>query len=383
MRAVHSWSRAPTMAECRSLGVARPYELAFFDLPVPPVGPGEALVRTLFSGLSSGTELTYVKGTDPAFVSRMDPELCAFVAGRGSRSYPVTAMGYMEVAEVVESRRPDLPVGAVVAAAYGHRSCHVLSGSHHIVPMPPDVDPVLGIFLAQMGPIAANGLLHAAAEFRPHPDPALGDGVRDRCVLVTGAGVVGLLTALLARRHGAAAVVVADPDPRRLAVARALGLEVVDASATETWRWCKESWVHGPRDRGADLVFQCRARDVILHEALRSLRPQGVVIDLAFYGGGAENLRLGEEFHHNGLTIRCAQINRVPRGLAGAWGRSRLSEETARLLATDGSAIRDHLLTDVVPVDDAPEVILQLARRERHALQVVLDFGRATSATSR
>ena len=362
------------MGRCLSLGVAAPHQLAFFELDVPPLEDGDVLVRTLYSGLSAGTELSYVKGTDPAFSSWVDPDLGVFVPGQGSRSYPVVSMGYMEVGEVVASRRDDLEVGTVVAAAYGHRSCHVLSATAHIAPLPPDLDPVLGIYLAQMGPIAANGLLHAAAEFRPHPDPALGDGVRDRNVLVTGAGVVGLLTALLARRHDARAVVVADPDPQRLAAAESLGLEVVDTSHTEVWRWCKGAWAHGHGDRGADVVFQCRARDIVLHDALRALRPQGVVIDLAFYQGGAGHLRLGEEFHHNGLSIRCAQIGRLPRGLADTWNRSRLSAETAALLAEDGTAIREHVVTDVVPVRDAPALIMDLVRRERQALQVVLNF---------
>ena len=33
-----------------------------------------------------------------------------------------------------------------------------------IVPVPPDLDPLLGIYVAHMGPICANGLLHAAVE---------------------------------------------------------------------------------------------------------------------------------------------------------------------------------------------------------------------------
>ena len=362
------------MAECFSLGLRAPLELDFFDLDVPPLGDGEVLIRTLYSGLSAGTELTYVKGTDPAFTATRDPELGVFVKDGGSRHYPVVAMGYMEAGEVVESRRADLSAGQVVAAAYGHRSCHVLGASAHVVPVPEELDPMLGIYFAQMGPIAANGLLHAAAEFSHDANPGLGDGVRDRAVVVTGAGVVGLLTALLARRHGARAVVVADPDPHRLTVAQRLGLDVVDESADELWRWCKEAWVHGAHDRGADLVFQCRGRDAVLHEALRSLRPQGVVVDLAFYTGGAPGLRLGEEFHHNGLTIRCAQINRVPRGLGGTWDRARLSRETVALMAAEGTAIRRHLVTDVVPVREGPAVIAELARRERRALQVVLDF---------
>ena len=47
--------------------------------------------------------------------------------------------------------------------------------------------------------------------------------------------------------------------------------------------------------------------------ALRSGR-RATVVDLAFYTGGADDVALGEEFHHNGLSLRCAQIGRVPRG---------------------------------------------------------------------
>ncbi|MDP9401637.1 MAG: zinc-binding alcohol dehydrogenase, partial [Actinomycetota bacterium] len=193
---------------------------------------------------------------------------------------------------------------------------------------------------------------------------------------VTGGGVVGLLTALFALHHGAREVALADPDPQRLAIAAALGVETVDERRTETepWRWCKERWVHGPGDRGAEVVFQCRGRAAVLHEALRSLRPQGAVIDLAFYQGGAPELRLGEEFHHNGLTIRCAQVARVPRGLAGAWDRRRLAEETGRLLAARGDAIRRHLITDVIPIEEGPAFLAALARREHTAVQVVFAF---------
>jgi threonine dehydrogenase-like Zn-dependent dehydrogenase len=360
--------------ECLSLGVRAPFELEVFRLELPAPRAGEVLVRTLYSGVSAGTELTYVKGTDPGFTSHRDPERGVFVPGEPSRTYPVRSMGYMEVGEVVESHRPDLPVGTVVGSAYGHRSCHVLGEGALAVPLPDGVDPLVGIYLAQMGPICANGVLHATAELAPSEDPALGDGVRDRNVLVTGAGVVGVLTALFARLHGARSVVVADPDPARLATAASLGLQVLDERETSASEWCKQEWVHGAADRGADLVLQCRARSSVLHEALRALRPQGTVIDLAFYTGGADDLRLGEEFHHNGLTIRCAQINRVPRGFAHRWDRPRLALETGRLLQAYDAALAEHLVTDVVPFSAAADVILAIARGERPPGQVVVDF---------
>ncbi len=47
---------------------------------------------------------------------------------------------------------------------------------------------------------------------------------------------------------------------------------------------------------------------------------------------------------------------------------------TARLLTAHGPALRRHLVSDVVPVDEGPSVLLGLARRERPAGQVVFTF---------
>jgi threonine dehydrogenase-like Zn-dependent dehydrogenase len=134
----------------------------------------------------------------------------------------------------------------------------------------------------------------------------------------------------------------------------------------------KTAWRHTADDRGADVVFQCRGQASALQLALRLLRPQGTVIDLAFYQGGTEEVRLGEEFHHNGLGVRCAQIGRVPRGLASTWDRERLSAATIDLLRRDGDVIRKHLVSAVVPFAEAPQFFDDLAARRRHELQAVL-----------
>ncbi|HJU02129.1 MAG TPA: zinc-binding dehydrogenase, partial [Actinomycetes bacterium] len=176
-----------------------------------------------------------------------------------------------------------------------------------------------------------------------------------------------------------AEVLVADATPARLDAARALGLGTVDDASGTAWRAVKERWRHDPSDCGADVVFQCRGRTAALAGALRSLRPQGTVIDLAFYQGGAPDLALGEEFHHNGLTIRCAQIGRVPRGMAHLWDRRRLAAETVELLRASGPAMREHLVTDLVPLEDAPALLADLAGRRRHVLQAVFSCPAATA----
>jgi threonine dehydrogenase-like Zn-dependent dehydrogenase len=357
-----------------TLGVSAPGRLAFFPRRAAPPEVGGFTVETLFSGLSAGTELSFVKGTNPAIGRAWDPERGVFDDAGPGTGYPVRRMGYMEVGRVVTSRSAPVRPGEVVAMRYGHADGHTAGPRDLAVPLPPDLDPILGVLVAHMGPICANGVLHAAAEEQDRgsgPDLELGLGVLGRAVLVIGAGVVGLLTGLFALRHGAAEVAVADPTPERLRAAARLGLTPVDEADEDVWRWAKDRWVHGPRDRGADVVFQCRGRGRALATALRSLRPQRTVIDLAFYQEGAGEVRLGDEFHHNGLGIRCAQIGRVPRRAERTWDRRRLADATVDLLVAEGDAVREALFTDVVPVCDAPAFVADLAARRRHTLQAV------------
>jgi threonine dehydrogenase-like Zn-dependent dehydrogenase len=366
---------APAHADtARSLGVQRAGQAAFFDVPIEPPGDGRFRVDTLYTGLSAGTELTFFKGTNPALHAGWDEQLGLFVPDRPARAYPVQTMGYMEVARVAEPGGDAAAPGERVAMAYGHKTAHCVDPTRdRFAVLPDDLDPLLGIYVAHMGPICANGLLHAASEVVGRDVRLLGDGVQGLDVVVIGAGVVGLLTALFASHHGAAAITVADSSPRRLRAAGALGFDVVDQSARDVARHVKARYRHGACDRGADVAFQCRARAESLAAALRSLRPQGTVIDLAFYTAGADPLRLGDEFHHNGLSVRCAQIGRVPRGLAPLWNRDRLSAETIELLRTHGDVIRREIVTDVVPFAAAPQLLDDLAARRREVIQAVFE----------
>ncbi|MEC5201114.1 threonine dehydrogenase-like Zn-dependent dehydrogenase [Arthrobacter sp. PL16] len=345
--------------------------LEIVEEQLPDVPESGLLLETLVTGLSAGTELAFVKGDHPGLRSSLDPDLGLFVPHAAGTAYPIRRLGYMEVARVAQSRTAAFSQGDVLACAYGHATMHVADPlKEHLVLLGQDLDPLLGVFVAHLGPICANGLLHAAAEATGGMVRGLADGVDGRQVLVTGAGPIGLLTALFARSLGAREVAVADSDPHRRRVAEELGFLALDLE-DDPGRLLKTRWRHGPADRGADLVFQCRGRPEALHAALRAARPQGSIIDLAFYTSGADAVRLGEEFHHNGLSLRCAQIGRVPRGLAGHWDRARLSAETIKLLRSHGNVIRKHLITDVVPYDDAPLLMHEVSQRQRHVLTAV------------
>jgi hypothetical protein len=345
--------------------VQRPNQAYFFEYAEAAPVTGQVRLETLYTGLSTGTELTYFRGTNPYLTSSWDAELGLFRDGAPADQLPKPFLGYMEVAQVITSHNDTLAEGSIIAAAYGHKTGHVMQPEQEFwLQLPATLDPLLGIYLAQMGPICANGLLHAAHDLYGSGVHDLGDGVRDQRVLVTGGGVVGLLTALFALHCGAAEVMLASSSPPRLRAAASLGLAAVDTRRQDAALTCKQAW-HGPRGRGADVVFQANPQASSLETALRALKPQGTVIDLTFYQEGAAAVHLGRAFHHNGLSIRCAQISRVPRGLDHSWDRRRLALATLGLLLEHGDAIREHLITHVLPLGDGPDFLAYLAEEYR------------------
>jgi predicted dehydrogenase/glycosyltransferase involved in cell wall biosynthesis/NADPH:quinone reductase-like Zn-dependent oxidoreductase len=354
----------------RSLGVSGPHEAFFSEYREGPLPPRHVRLETLYSGFSAGTELTFLKNTNPYFHSRFDGERGVFVTNEPDLRYPVPFLGYMEVARISDSDATGFASGQLVSGTFGHKTGHTANPEQEVlIALPSDFDPILGIFVAQMGPIAANGILHADAEFFGASVPHLGASLTGRPVVVFGAGSVGMLTALFARHAGASDVVITDISAFRRQRAEALGLTAM--TEEEICQYAKARWHDGAFGRGADFVFQTKATSESLHNALKTLRPQGTVIDLAFYQGGAAALRLGEEFHHNGLNIKCAQITRPPRPLMHAWNRSRLALETIKLLQNCGNAVRENLITHVIPLSEAPEFLRGLIDNRPDFIQIV------------
>ena len=117
-----------------------------------------------------------------------------------------------------------------------------------------------------------------------------------------------------------------------------------------------------------------------LHEASRSVQPGGRVVPAGFYQGPAVGLDLGEEFHHNRVSIVASQIGGLPAALTPRWDVARLHRAVLDLVAA-GRLDATSLVSHVVPAGDAASAYRLLDEDPSEALQVVLDF-RTTEATS-
>jgi len=348
------------MSGPRALMLEGPRALAFEPLQEPALGPGDVRIRTLFSGISAGTELSQYRGTNPFMHRRWDEQRRLFVDSEGpSWPYPVRNLGYEEAGEIVEIGKAvtGLKPGQRVYGTWGHRTHHVAAaGEVREKLLPEGADPRIGIF-SHIGAVALNGVHDAQLR------------IGDR-VAVFGLGVPGQIVAQAARASGATVIGV-DPDAGRRAKAQALGAaHLLDPSSLSVAEAIKEL----TQGKGADACIEVSGAAPALAEAIRSVAYSARVVALGFFQGELAGLRLGEEFHHNRVQLICSQIGGVAPDASYRWSKPRLWRSAIEL-QHEGLLDLLPLITHKVPFAGAPALFERLDRGEPGLLQAMLDFG--------
>jgi 2-desacetyl-2-hydroxyethyl bacteriochlorophyllide A dehydrogenase len=335
-----------------------PRSLAYVPIEMKPLAPEEVRIRTLYSGISAGTELSQYRGTNPFMNRRWDESSRLFVpADQPSWTYPVRNLGYEEVGEIVEvgSAVRDPQAGQHVFGTWGHRT-------HHVAPaeyardrlMPEGAEPLSGIF-SHIGAVALNGVHDAAIR--------MGD-----LVVVFGLGVPGQIVAQAARASSATVIGV-DPVRERREAAMKLGADrVLDPGAGSVAEIVKAE----TGGRGADVCIEVSGAAAALSEAIRTVAYASRVVAMGFFQGEAR-LSLGEEFHHNRIELVCSQISGVAPAASHRWGKPRLWRTAVRLQHERRLNLLP-LITHRVPFNQAPQLFARIDAGEPGMLQSVLTF---------
>jgi 2-desacetyl-2-hydroxyethyl bacteriochlorophyllide A dehydrogenase len=313
MTAEAFWLRGPGVGEIRSVTLPEPRS-------------HEVLVRTLFSGVSRGTETLIFRGEVPP--SQYADMRAPFQEG----DFPgPVKYGYLNVG-IIESGPA---AGQTVFCLYPHQTAYVVPADS-VTPLPADLSPRRAV-LAGTVETAVNALWDAA--------PLIGDRLS-----VVGAGMVGCCVARLLSRFPAMEVTLVDVDPSRAAIAQALGVEFAEPN-------------EAPAE--CDMVFHTSASSQGLQQSLEMLAPEGTVIDMSWYGNSAVALSLGGAFHSRRLTIRASQVGTV----SPARARSReTTDRMALALELLRDATFDALLTGNDRFTDLPDVMSRMASGELSAL---------------
>ena len=153
-----------------------------------------------------------------------------------------------------------------LSAETGGLAQYAVLKEYQVAPLPEQVSDVEGA-VVEPASVAAYGVDRA--------------GVRGGdVVLVTGAGPIGVLSALYANAVGAGTVVVAEPNPNRAALARGLDVGPVLDPTEDGFAETIRDLTNG---LGVDVVAECSGTTPGLATALSSVRRRGSIVQTGLH----------------------------------------------------------------------------------------------------
>jgi len=302
--------------------------------PLRPPRPGEALVRTLYSGISRGTERLILNGAVPG----TEWERMRAPMQEGAFPFPVK-YGYC-ASGLVEDGPKEL-LGKPVFCLHPHQDYFIAPMDMLVVV--PDAIPARRATLAANMETALNGLWDSGA------------GPADR-IAVVGGGILGLLVSHLASRLPGADVTLVDIESERAALAQRLGARFAQPSAVP---------------EGCDVVFHTSASAPGLATALAAAGTEATVVEMSWYGDSSVAADLGGAFHSSRLKLVSSQVGQVSPGRRPRWSYRRRLEAAIALL--DNPAL-DALVADEIAFEDAPRQLPAILGGKARGLAPVIRY---------
>jgi NADPH:quinone reductase-like Zn-dependent oxidoreductase len=293
-------NEAGAQRQATALWYAAVRECALNAEALPALGPGECLVRTLWSGISRGTERLVFEGRVPA----SEHERMRAPFQQGAFPFPVK-YGYCAVGTV--DAGPDELLGRTVFCLHPHQDRFVV--------------PVERVTIVPEGVPARRAVLAANMETALNAHWDAGSGPADRIVVV-GGGVLGLLVAFVAARLPGAEVTLVDLDESRAGLAEALG--------------CR---------------FHASASAAGLATAIGAAGFEARIVELSWYGEGSVAAPLGGAFHARRLQLVSSQVGQISPSRRARFGYARRMQAALGLLEDERL---DALITEEIAFRNAP-----------------------------
>jgi predicted dehydrogenase/threonine dehydrogenase-like Zn-dependent dehydrogenase len=378
------------------LVVAEAGEVKVLEVPRPVCGPGDVLVKTAYSVISTGTESWSIDSTEPISprdlagdtprlqkALRLANEVREKEGVRGLVDYvktvrrPRVTLGYSLTGEVIEvgKRVTDISIGENVACVGEGKASHAEFAAvprNLVTKIPAEVDMQSAAFVA-LGAIAIHALRQSQAQ--------VGDSV-----VVIGAGLVGNLVVQACKAAGCRVAAI-DAQPQRLDLAKLSGADLVALNTDEK---LLDHIQHFTRGRGADVVFICAstASSDPVNTASAVARDRGLVLivgrvgmdfDRKLYYQKELNIRMSRSlgpgrydpaYEEKGVDYPLGYVR---------WTLNRNMESFLDLLG-QGSIKVQGLVEGVVPVEEASRAYERV--KSGNKVAILLQYGGGKVPTS-
>ncbi|MGQ9501129.1 MAG: alcohol dehydrogenase catalytic domain-containing protein [Anaerolineae bacterium] len=336
-------------------------DLRLEERPVPPIGPGEVLLRVLRAGIC-GTDLRILHGAHrhypPGVVRIPGHEVVGEIAALGTdvsgwqvgqRVFVAPNMGCGHCRQCISgnnNRCPDYcALGITMDGAFAEyvRIPAAALQQGNLIPLDDSVDA------------AAAALIEPfACVLRGQDAVALGAG---DVVLIMGAGPIGILHTMLARLHGAARIIVSEVQSDRLTLAAAVGADrTVDVNVEDL----RQVVLAESDGAGADVVIV----------AAPAAAAQQSALEIAALGGRI-NFFGGLPRDHSVVPLDTNLIHYKELRVTGTTACSTYDCWRAAALLRRGRIDLGRLVSGIYPLERFAEAFT--AAEQRSALKIVFD----------
>ncbi len=330
----------------RSIVFRSPYDAVIEEDEIRDPGPREVLIESLYTLLSTGTEMTGYKGDFPpsSAWARMN-------------TYPFSP-GYSNVARVLAAGdEVASPLPDDMVFSWACHTSHAILDQEKVTKIPTGIEPKQAVF-GTLAQIALNGVRLGGIE--------LGN-----CVIIAGVGPVGQLSLQCARLSGACPLVAIDLLPRRLAIAEGHGADfTINPDQQDPAKTIAEI----TKNRMADVVYDVTGSPGYSPKGLKLLKKRGKLVILGSPRGPVE-IDFHNEVHTMGLRIIGAHnVMHTPVETPyNQWTLARDLELFFEMVATGRISVTD-LISHVYHWQDAPKAYEMLLQDLGETMCVVFDW---------
>ncbi|ELY21597.1 zinc-dependent alcohol dehydrogenase [Vreelandella titanicae] len=301
MSALDDVGKAPNAAKktwATAFWVTNPAQGEMRREQLSPPAQDEVHIRTLYSGISRGTESLVFNGRVP------ESEFSRMRAPFQSGEFPAPVKyGYCSVGRVEQG--PSVLLDKTVFCLFPHQDHYIVPASA-VLEVPTNVPAKRAVLAANME-TAINGVWDA--------EPMLGERIT-----IMGAGVVGALVAYLCAQVPGVTVQLVDINPERRQLAEQLDVTFCTP----------EQALHDQ-----DCVIHASGQSAGLRQALALAGSEGRIIEMSWFGEGDIAIPLGGAFHSQRLTLKASQVGQLPPKLRPRWDYQRRLQLALSLLVDE------------------------------------------------
>jgi len=315
-------------------------ELVESTIEQPRSDSEQVAIKALFSGVSPGTERLVASGHVPEEChTKMQ---CQYMEGQFG--FPLK-YGYSMVGQVLEGELS----GNTVYLMHPHQD-YFYADPSALTPLPSHLNPRTATLLAN-----AETALNAVWDSRVFAGEK---------VVIVGAGIVGMMVALILKNTAGVDVTVVEKDEKKCQILESLDLGI------KTIQVDSESKNYFP-ESDFDLAFHTSASGPGLQFAVDSVGLDGRIVELSWYGDKKISLDLGGSFHFGRKTIISSQVSQIAIPARARWSYHRRLQAALKILELKNV---EKLMTHTSKFSEMPEMMSKIYQNSICSLSVVIEY---------